>query len=483
MSKKILIIIIGLIPLFTNCKKSNKANNEHLKEKISSYLKQCETNGVSGSFLIAQNQEIIYVDGIGLSDRNKKIKTDKETIFTIGSITKQFTATAILKLQEEGKLTVNDSLVSFFKNIPSDKKNITIHQLLTHSSGIIGNLPNGGDFTPITKENFLTEVFKSNLDFNPGSSYNYSNVGYTLLTIIIEQITQQDYESYLNEVFFKPVGMKNTGYLIPNWKTKNISRAYKCQEDRAIFTEKWKRNGNLISYHQKGNGGILSTPTDMYNWYVAIKEHKVLNEKSTKLLTQTHVFMNTKRKGHYGYGWFIFDTDRNTKKIAHSGYNGVNYSNFIRLPEEQNTVIIYMTSLVRHDTKKIGREIEKLIFDKNYEPIIPKMNSTKYTAGETPNENMKIINSFVSLLLKKKSSLTIDNFINTYIPEKNQHERFKNYFNAMQTEFEGYKLVHTLEYEDNTYDILLEKAGIIEELTPCFDFKFNEQHQITAFGW
>ncbi|MEB8330689.1 serine hydrolase [Flavobacteriaceae bacterium KMM 6897] len=484
--KKILLSIVGIITLFTSCKESNQTKNI-LKNRIESYLKECNKNGVSGSVLVAQEGKVIFSGGFGFSNRNENFAITEETIFTTGSITKQFTATAILKLQEEGRLSVGDSLSSFFTNIPADKKNITIHQLLTHTSGLLGNLDNGGDFVPIEKEEFLNQVLSSSLDFSPGSEYRYSNVGYSLLTIILEQITQQDYEEYLHEKFFKKVGMKNTGYLLPNWDKNNIAHAYKCEEERGTHLEKWKMMSNKVSYHQKGNGGILSTPSDLYKWYTALKEHKIITEKSSKLLVYPHALIEENKDKYYGYGWFIFNSERNTKTIAHSGYNGVNYANLIRLPEEKNTVIIYMTSLVRYDTQRIGRELGKLIFDENYQPIVPKMNSSKYIAGEEPNERMVIINKFVSLLLKTSSeqtTSTLDTFIKSNLPDTGEHEPFKNYFNNMQKEFTDYKLVHTLEYEDYTYDILLEsKNGVIEELTPCFDFKFNEQNQITAFGW
>ncbi|MEP2280317.1 serine hydrolase domain-containing protein [Maribacter sp.] len=484
--KNLLIPIFGIIVLFTSCKKKETTNSEQsiLKNRIESYLNECDKNGVSGSILIAQEGEILYSGGLGLSDRNRNTSITKETIFTIGSITKQFTATAIVKLQEEKQLSVNDSLGRFFSNIPTDKKNITIHQLLTHTSGILGSLPKGGDFVPIKKEAFLEQVFNSPLDFTPGSSYNYSNVGYSLLTIIIEQVSQQDYETFLNETFFKKLDMKNTGYLLPNWNANNLSRAYKCEEDRGTHIEKWKANSNEVSYHQKGNGGILSNPSDMYTWHMAIEEYNVLNEASTKLLIQPYALSSIKKDIYYGYGWVISKSERDTRKIAHSGFNGVNYSNFIRLPDEKNTVIIYMTSLVRYDTRRLGKELEKLIFEDNYQPIIPKMNSTKYVAGEEPNERMAIINKFVSILLKTDTEETIEHFIKTNIPDVGKHKGFKRYFSNMQEEFTDYRLVHTLEYEDYTYDILLKSnQGVIEELTPCFDFKFNNQNKITAFGW
>ncbi len=484
--KKLLILIIGVIITFNSCKESNKLSKTEniLKNRIESYIEECNKNGGSGSILVAQEGKVLFSGGFGVSNRNENFQITEETIFTTGSITKQFTATAILKLQEEGKLSVQDSISKFLVNVPIDKKDITIHQLLTHTSGIRGNLNNAGDFTPIEKEDFLNQIFHSSLNFPPGSMHRYSNIGYSILAIIIEEITQLDYEEYLQQELFSKAKMKNTGYLLPKWDETKMAHAYKCQENRATHLEKWKSTSNQVSYHLKGNGGILSTPSDLYKWYIALKKNIIIDEKSFEQLVHPQVSVSENGKFHYGYGWVISKSDRNTKKIEHNGSNGVFYAKFIRLPEEKHTVIIYMTNQVRYDTKNNAEELEKLIFDKNYTPMVPKMNSTKYFSGEEPNENMEVVNEFVSILLKTKTEQTIENFIKTHIPNTAKHKRFKEYFLAMQEEFKDYKLVHTLEYEDDTYDILLEsKQGVIEELTPCFDLKFNEQNQITAFGW
>ncbi len=487
--KKIIFCLFGIITTLNSCKETNKLNQTEniLKNRIESYIKECNKNGVSGSVLVAQKEKVLFSGGFGLSNRNENLQITEETIFTTGSITKQFTATAILRLQEEGKLSVEDSISKFLVNVPIDKKDITIYQLLTHTSGIKANLENAGDFYPIEKEEFLRKIFHSSLNFPPGSEHRYSNIGYSILAIIIEEITQLDYEEYLQQELFSKAKMKNTGYLLPKWDETKMAHAYKCQENRATHLEKWKSTSNLVSYHLKGNGGILSTPSDLYKWYIALKKNIIIGEKSFEDLVYPHVLVRKNGKYRYGYGWVISKSDRNTKKIAHNGFNGVFYAELIRLPEEKHTVIIYMTNQVRYDTKIIGKELEKLIFDKNYTPIVPKMNSTKYFSGEEPNERMKIINRFVSILLKKdpkQTSSTIDTFIKENIPNTEKHKHFKNYFIEMQKEFTDYKLVHTLEYEDLTYDILLKsKKGVIEELTPCFDFKFNEKNQITAFGW
>lgn len=487
--KKTIISIVVIITLFTSCQESKKSNQTDniIINRIESYLKECVENGLSGSILVAQEGEILFSGGLGLSNRKGNIAVTKGTVYTVGSITKQFTATAILALQEEGKLSVKDSISKFFPDIPADKRNITIHQLLTHTSGIVGNLDNGGDFVPIKKEAFLSQAFSSPLDVHSGSEYHYSNVGYSLLAIILEEITQQDYEECLQQVLFKKAGMKNTGYLLPNWDKTKIARAYKCEEDRGTHLEKWEATSNQVSYHLKGNGGILSTPSDLYKWYIALKENKIISKKSYEQLVYPHILRKGHEEQHYGYGWIIFNSERNTKRIAHSGYNGVNYANFIQLPEEKNTVIIYMTSLVRQSDMKIGREVEKLIFDKTYSPIVPKMTSTKYSSGKEPNKRMAIINEFVTILLKIKPEQTVsvlNSFVEKNIPNKSKHEEFKEYLIAMQEEFSGYKLLHTLEYDDLTYDIMLEsKDGTVAELTPCFDLKFNQQNQIIDFGW
>lgn len=146
-----------------------------IKKALDTYFSKNIKNGFAGSVLVSKEGRIILSKGYGFSDIEKKIPNTSNTIFDIGSNTKQFTATAILKLVELKKLKLSDSLHIYFKNIPNDKKDITIHQLLTHSSG----LPpySGNDFDIISKKDFLQSVFRLELVSTPGPEYNYSNVG------------------------------------------------------------------------------------------------------------------------------------------------------------------------------------------------------------------------------------------------------------------------------------------------------------------
>lgn len=481
--KKHILLIVVILTFCISCKnKTNPAIAEiSLENRIKTYIEQCNVNGLSASILVAKNGDIRYSGGVGLSNKIENLPITKETIFTTGSLTKQFTATAILKLQEEGLLSVFDSISKYFKEVSNDKQNITIHQLLTHSSGIVGNIGYGVDFVPISKEEFLSEVYSSPLDFQPGKQYSYSNVGYSLLAMIIESVSQTDYETYLQEHLFQEAGMEHTGYLIPKWDTAQIAHGYKCGEDWGTHLEKWQEDSNQISWHLKGNGGILSNPSDLYKWYVALNDRRIISKKSIEELTFPHVKENESGDSHYAYGWTISNSDRSTKIIAHNGSNGVFYADFIQLQEE-NTVIIYMTNELRYDTQMVAWEIEQLLFNENYKPVIPKMNSIKHLGNDIAGEKLKIIHQFVNLIFNKDES--IDDFINDHLKSEKRERRFKMWVSDMQMEFSEYQLKHILEYGDMSYDIVLEsKDGKVVELTPCFDLQFDDDNKIVAFGW
>ncbi|MCG2417809.1 beta-lactamase family protein [Aequorivita sp. F47161] len=481
--KNIILFIAIIITLGISGKDAShlKHSENTVENRLQSYLDECNKNGLSASILVAQNGEILYNGGVGLRNKNENLPVTKETIFTIGSLTKQFTATAILKLQEEGRLSVTDSISKFFDNIPKDKQNITIHQLLTHSSGIVGNLGYGVDFVFISKAEFLNQVYNSPLDFEPGEQFSYSNVGYSILAMIIEKVTQTDYETYLQENLFQKAGMQHTGYLFPKWDTTQIAHGYKCGEDWGTHLLKWQADSNQISWHLKGNGGILSNPSDLYKWYKALKENKIISKKSFEQLTFPHLKEHESGDSYYAYGWTIMDSDRNTKIIAHNGSNSVFYADFLQLPEE-NTVIIYMTNELRYDTQIVAWEIEQLLFKVDYTPVVPKMKSVKHGSTAVTNKQLEIIHQFVELILTDDGN--IDDFINEHVANKERERRFKMWVKDMQHEFSGYKLKHVLEYGDLSYDIILEsKDGKIVELTPCFDLQFNESNQIVAFGW
>jgi CubicO group peptidase (beta-lactamase class C family) len=182
-----------------------------IPKHIDDYLTNSVSNGYSGAVLIAKGGEIILSKGYGWADKNKKIPNKPSTVFNIGSVTKQFTAAAILKLMESNKLNTSDNLIKYFPQAPSDKQNITIHQLLTHTSGIS---PQTGGFryNEATKVQFIKECLESELMYAPGTKHTYANANYILLAAIVEGVSQQEYETFLRENLWNPLDMNHTGY-------------------------------------------------------------------------------------------------------------------------------------------------------------------------------------------------------------------------------------------------------------------------------
>ena len=174
-----------------------EAANALLAKKIDVYLTSITPFGFSGALLVAKDDEILVNKGSGLAIRDKGIPNTSETIFCTGSITKQFTAAGILKLEMMGKLNTGDTLDRFFSDVPSDKQKITLHQLLTHTSGVGGDV--GGDYEIAERDEFVKKILAQPLRSESGAEFFYSNAGYSLLAAVIEKASGRKYEEFLSK--------------------------------------------------------------------------------------------------------------------------------------------------------------------------------------------------------------------------------------------------------------------------------------------
>jgi CubicO group peptidase (beta-lactamase class C family) len=334
--------------------------------KIKKYLEQSEKKGLSGALLIAKEGKILLNEGFGYSDKSKKNKNTPTTVFDIGSVSKQFTAAAILKLEEQGKLKVEDLISAYFINVPKDKQTITIHQLLTHTAGFVHDVGES-DFDQIPTDEYFKRVMNSTLLFTPGKKFEYTNVGYSILARIIELTSGQTYENYLQENLFRPSGMKYTGYLIPNWSDLNIANGYTYNViDKGTSIDKHKKNGE-VSWCLKGNGGIQSSQEDMYKWYQALSSNTILSKESVAKLITPYILEYEGETSYYAYGWAIYKTSRKTKMITHDGSDGTFYYDFKWLPEER-IAILYATNALTRNIQDVAWEVEKMLFDPTYIP-------------------------------------------------------------------------------------------------------------------
>ncbi len=315
--------------------------------------------GFSGVILVAQNDSILFNKAYGRKNNQKNGLNDINTVFDICSITKQFTAAGILKLSMQGKVYLDDKLSKYFDGVPKDKRDITIKQLLTHSSGLTADI--GDDYDTISEKKFLSTVFGSTLISPVGKNFNYSNIGYSLLGLIIEKASGMDYETFLNVAIFQPSKMNHTGYVIPNWEKNEVANGFwDGSEAKKPNEENWSKKGPYLNL--KANGGILTRASDLLLWSKAIRNNTVLDEATTTQYLNSHFEYNGGNT-NYGYGWWIENNDLDSKLVHHSGGSNLFASNLLIYPEKGITIIV-LSNTPETYVLSVSRKISNYLLEK-----------------------------------------------------------------------------------------------------------------------
>lgn len=294
--------------------------------------------GYSGGLSVVDDGVLLLEAGFGFADRSGGVPTSASTVFDCGSITKQFTAAAILRLEADGALSVSDSIEQFFEDVPADKRGITLHQLLTHTAGLPGAI--GADEEAIDADAYSLRALATPLQSQPGERYDYSNVGFSLLGIVVERVSGQPYEQFLRERLFLPAGMKETGYVLPAFAKERVAKCYRGAEEWGRTTEQnWGADGP--GWNLKGNGGIHLTLADAQRWVAALAGDTVLPEEQREKLFTPHVDEGG-GDSFYGYGWVILDGSRG-RMIQHNGGNLVFSANLCFMPNLERSVFVVST--------------------------------------------------------------------------------------------------------------------------------------------
>lgn len=287
-------------------------------------------HGSSGSLVATVRGEVVTCRGWGEADRETGAAAGCETVYDIGSVSKQFTAAAVVKLQMQGRLRVSDPIDRFFDDVPLNKRGITVEHLLTHTAGLVEAL--GDDYEPLTRRAMITGALTSELMTRPGARYHYSNVGYSLLAAIIEKASGLPYEDYLTRELFAPAGMTHTGNVLPDWDPDDVAVEYDAQDrpQGRPYDHPWSADGPY--WNLRGNGGLLSTAHDMGRWLLALESDRVLDERAKDELFRPRVLEEPGGNTRYAYGWVVADTPFG-KVNWHNGGNGWAYAEVARLPE------------------------------------------------------------------------------------------------------------------------------------------------------
>ena len=314
---------------------------------IDRHLDELLPAGASGTLVAAADGERVACRGFGLADRARRTPARCDTVYDVMSMTKQFTAAAILKLEMMGRLAVSDP-ISAYVEVPAGKREITVHHLLTHTAGLPGAI--GGDYERLSRRRMLREALSSELRSRPGTRYHYSNVGYSVLAAIVEIASGLGYEEFLTEHLFRPAGMTQTGYVLPDWKRRRVAIEYDARgrPRGRPFDHPWAADGPY--WNLRGNGGMLSTARDMLRWHLALEGDAVLDEASKRRLFHPYVREGPGADTHYGYGWVI-DRRPNLGRFAwHDGGNGWSFGIVTRLLEE-DAMVFWVTNRYRNDRR------------------------------------------------------------------------------------------------------------------------------------
>ncbi|MCX6335311.1 MAG: serine hydrolase, partial [Bacteroidia bacterium] len=270
---------------------------------------------------VVKDGEIIFKKGYGIADSDSKIPITSSTNFNICSMTKQFTAYGILKLESEGKLSLDDKIDKYFPDFNLKVAGtVAIRNLLTHNSGIVDhyNYVNTALFKEFRDKDVLNAIKSvDSVYFPAGSRYRYSNAAFCLLSLIIERVSGNSFPEFVQENIFKPLKMNNSDIIKPDFKISKRAFGYIFENDSFKISDARES----LFFSTMGDGGIYTSIDDYLKWVLAIQNGKVLNSGIIKEAQSAQFPIDITRNVSYGYGWFVAGSNEN-KIVYHTGSNG-----------------------------------------------------------------------------------------------------------------------------------------------------------------
>ncbi|MBP0005778.1 MAG: serine hydrolase [Cyanobacteria bacterium SBC] len=347
-------------------------NCKDRKAEIDTYLQAHHAlRRFSGAVAIACDGETVFSQGYGMADLAHQVPNTPQTKFRLGSITKQFTAAAILQLQDRGLLNVQMPVVTYLPDYPNE--GVTLHHLLTHTAGI-PNLTSFPDYPewmrlPTTLNDLIARFVDLPLAFEPGEQFSYSNSGYVLLTQTIEVVSGQSYANYLEEHLFEPLGMNDTGYEFPLAIIERLASGYQGTDDG--YQEAEYINMDV----PQGAGGLYSTVENLMRWNQFLfgddRDREILSDESVTAMTSPLVLMDSENEPDIFYGYGLIVNQSEQGRIGHGG--GINgfVSSLSYLPDRDLTIAI-LSNVVTADLGRISKDLAAILLGKPYElPTLP----------------------------------------------------------------------------------------------------------------
>jgi len=339
-------IIATLLIVFPGLEISQTSFEKRADLLVSSYA---ASNRFWGTVLVAKNGHVEFEKPYGIAHIEWDVRTPIDAKYEIASLTKAFTAMAIVQLEAAGKLKTSDHVAKYYVQAPSDWNRITIEELLTHTSGLPNNELrdfNKGIAVAYTPDELIATFRDRPLKFTPGTDWSYTNTEYYLLAYIIEKVSGEKYGAYLAHHIFEPLGMKNSGFVPTTAVVSHLAQGY--AHDAAVFRQRDYFDRSL----EIGAGGVYSTVSDMLRWSQALE--------SSTLVPASYMLQifTAKNKGDYGYGWFV-TSDHDGPRIWHEG-SDPGYAAFVIRRPVQQLFIIALSNIEYAPVREIASKLESL---------------------------------------------------------------------------------------------------------------------------
>jgi CubicO group peptidase (beta-lactamase class C family) len=332
--------------------------NSNSSDAVAQYVKaEMARQHIPGvSLLVSRNGEIVRAEGFGFSNVELQVPVKPETLFQSGSVGKQFTATAVMMLVEDGKVRLDDSITKYFPDAPATWKPVTVRHLLSHTGGFT-DYPKDFDFRKdYTEADLLKIVYKIPLAFPPGTKWSYSNLGYLTLGILIHHVTGTFYGDVLQARIFRPLGMTTTRIMSEADIIPNRSAGYRLVKDE-LKNQKW------VSpvLNTTADGSLYFSVLDLAKWDAALYTERLLRRSSLdQMWTEVKLNDGKPNSGHYGFGWEI-TTSRGHRVIEHDGAWQGFKTQISRYVDDKLTVVV-LANLAEADPGKIAEHVAEMYF-------------------------------------------------------------------------------------------------------------------------
>lgn len=327
-----------------------------LDTAVADYVKtEMERQHIPGlALLVTRDGKVVRSEGFGLANVELQVAVKPETIFQSGSVGKQFTATAVMMLVEQGKIGLNDSLAKYFPDSPASWKNLTVRELLSHTGGF-GDYPKNFNFRKDWTEPQLLKLVESiPLAYPPGTKWEYSNLGYLTLGILIHRVSGEFYGDFLQQRIFQPLGMQATRIISEADIVPNRAAGYRLLKGE-LKNQEWVGP----AMNTTADGSLYFSIVDLSKWDAALYEGKLLKRSSFDLMwTPVKLKNGQPNKAGYGFGWFI--EQRNGHRCIHHDGSWQGFETAIDRYVDDHLSVVALTNLAGAKPGEITKHVAEM---------------------------------------------------------------------------------------------------------------------------